>query len=315
MKVNVKSLNNPVKLDKRKLKIYWNKTMSSPIQNVSDTALWVGAYRAKETERSDALFRDPFARQLVGDRGFEIAQSMPNKEILSTFIAVRTRMIDDYIYELIRGGVDLVLNLGAGLDSRPYRMELPSQLAWIEVDYPAMIERKEKILAGEKPRCALERIKLDLADREARKRSFADLNARYKKVFVLTEGVVPYLTNEQAAGLAEDLAAMDHFQFWMLDYLTAAAAKRVRRQAFHRKLKNAPFQFDPKDWVEFFNQQGWQIHTILYTAEEALRLGRPLYLPLWAKLFMIFMSAERRKQFARQAGYAVLSKRVTKGVT
>jgi O-methyltransferase involved in polyketide biosynthesis len=38
------------------------------IRNVSDTALWVAVYRARETDRPDAVFRDPYARRLAGAR-------------------------------------------------------------------------------------------------------------------------------------------------------------------------------------------------------------------------------------------------------
>jgi O-methyltransferase involved in polyketide biosynthesis len=31
------------------------------IRNISDTARWMAVYRARETERPDAHFRDPFA--------------------------------------------------------------------------------------------------------------------------------------------------------------------------------------------------------------------------------------------------------------
>ena len=39
------------------------------IENISDTARWVAVYRAMETERPDAIFRDPFAARLAGDTG------------------------------------------------------------------------------------------------------------------------------------------------------------------------------------------------------------------------------------------------------
>jgi hypothetical protein len=42
--------------------------MTDPaIQHISDTARWAAVYRARETERNDALFRDPFARRLAGE--------------------------------------------------------------------------------------------------------------------------------------------------------------------------------------------------------------------------------------------------------
>src|SRR6202030_1591665 len=47
------------------------------IRNVSDTALWAANYRAAETDRPDALFRDPFAKRLAGERGRQIADAVP----------------------------------------------------------------------------------------------------------------------------------------------------------------------------------------------------------------------------------------------
>ena len=49
---------------------YDSPAMSSanPIRHISDTALWVAVYRAEESERADAVFRDPYARRLLADR-------------------------------------------------------------------------------------------------------------------------------------------------------------------------------------------------------------------------------------------------------
>ena len=52
--------------------------MTSPnaIRNISDTALWVAVYRAQESERNHPHFRDPYARELAGERGLQIAAGM-----------------------------------------------------------------------------------------------------------------------------------------------------------------------------------------------------------------------------------------------
>ena len=134
------------------------------IRNISDTALWVAIYRARETDRPDALFRDPFARKLAGERGEQIAQEMQTGQRYEWPYVSRTVRFDQIVSEQVKQGVDMVINLAAGLDTRPYRMELPASLKWVEVDLPAMIAYKEEILGKEKPRCALERVRLDLAD-------------------------------------------------------------------------------------------------------------------------------------------------------
>jgi O-methyltransferase involved in polyketide biosynthesis len=73
-------------------------------------------------------------------------------------VAIRTCIIDNYIRTAIAEGVDTVVNLGAGLDTRPYRMDLPGTFLWVEADDPRMIEFKANRLSREVPRCKLERI-------------------------------------------------------------------------------------------------------------------------------------------------------------
>src|ERR1700738_2310271 len=76
------------------------------IRNVSDTARWVAVYRAQETERPDAIFRDPFARRLAGDRGEQIANSRPLGTDMSWPMVARTYLIDELVAAEIVRGVD-----------------------------------------------------------------------------------------------------------------------------------------------------------------------------------------------------------------
>ncbi|WP_245279973.1 SAM-dependent methyltransferase [Hyphomicrobium sp. 99] len=283
--------------------------MNATIENVSDTAFWVAHYRSVETTRDDALFRDPLAGVLAGDRGKSIAEAMPRGFMTSWVIAIRTRIIDDFIRTAVDQGVDTVLNLGAGLDTRPYRMDLPSSLVWIEADYPHVIAYKEERLAGETPRFQLTRIKCDLADVGERRQLFATTNAHAKKLLVLTEGVVPYLNAEEVAALADDLRVLDHAVGWLVDFYTPELIK-TRERMMGNRLKNAPFRFRPDDWFGFFEEHGWRTAEIRYLGEEADRLGRPVEMPLPVKLIVMlrtmFMSKARRERFQKAAGYAML---------
>lgn len=83
-------------------------------------------------------------------------------------MVVRTSAIDRLIYEALQSGVDTVLNLGAGLDTQPYRMKLPATLRWIELDFPNIVELKNSKLVEYKPACRLERVGVDLLDRRSR---------------------------------------------------------------------------------------------------------------------------------------------------
>ncbi len=68
------------------------------------------------------------------------------------FVA-RTYAFDRLIDQALAEGVDLVVNLAAGLDARPYRMALPPSLRWVEVDLPEILDYKTDALASATPRC------------------------------------------------------------------------------------------------------------------------------------------------------------------
>jgi methyltransferase (TIGR00027 family) len=277
------------------------------IHDVSDTALFVAHYRALEGMRRDALFHDPLAARLAGERGRRIGESMRTAVMGGWSIAIRTVIIDRYITRLVADGIDSVLNLGAGLDTRPYRMQLPAALRWIEVDFPHLIDLKEKELAGESPRCRLERVKLDLGNSTARRAFLGALGA--KKLLVLSEGVTPYLANEQVAELASDLRQAGA-AFWIVDYFAPGAMKMRKRTGLARHLRNAPFRFNPPDWFAFFEKAGWRCKEMRYILEEAERLKRRpkanLLLILGFVLRGLFMTREQRAAARRFMGFALM---------
>src|SRR5678815_1669336 len=122
------------------------------IRDSSDTALWVAVYRAMESERPDAVFVDPFARRLAGERGQQIVDAMPRGRSMAWPMIVRTAVMDEIILRCVEQGARTVLNLAAGLDARPYRLPLPASLRWLHVDLPDMVEYFRERMAGETPR-------------------------------------------------------------------------------------------------------------------------------------------------------------------
>jgi methyltransferase (TIGR00027 family) len=265
------------------------------ISDVSDTARWVAVYRARETERPDAVFRDPFARRLAGERGERIAASMPFAEKNSWPFVARTWLFDQVIAEQVRQGAELIVNLAAGLDARPYRMELPAALQWVEVDLPGILEHKEKTLADEKPRCRLERIPLDLSQVDARRGLFAQLGKRANRALVVSEGLLVYLTEDEVAALARDLAACAAFEHWLMD-LGSPALLRMLAKNMSAPLEKAgfPLKFAPKEGPEFFTQCGWkpqEIHSIVHAASRLKRA--PFLLRLIARISSPAFQANR----------------------
>jgi methyltransferase (TIGR00027 family) len=263
------------------------------VRNISDTALWAAIYRAEETDRPDALFRDRFARRLAGPRGEQIVAALSSRHKHNWAWVMRTVLFDRFIEEEIGKGADLVLNLAAGLDARPYRMRLPAGLTWFEVDLPELVAYKQQILAGEKPACALERVALDLADAPARRELFASINRRAKKVLVITEGLLVYLTADEAGAFAEDLARQQSFQSWILDVVSPGLLKMLQREVGSELDRaGAPLKFAPAEGPEFFGRFGWRTEAAVSPFGEAARRKR---LPFLLKFFALFPEPQRPK--------------------
>jgi methyltransferase (TIGR00027 family) len=255
-----------------------SKTNSSGeplIRNISDTALWAAVYRARETERADHLFSDPFARRLAGTRGEQIATSLPGSDRATWAWVMRTYLYDQFINEQIQQGVDMVVNLAAGLDARPYRIALPASLQWIEVDLAGILDYKEEILSAEKPVCQLERIRLDLSDVSGRSELFSQLGRRSTKTLIITEGLLIYLTPDEVGALGRDLAAPASFQLWLTDVASPGLLRLLQKNMGPQLAQSgASFKFGPKEGPAFFVPYGWKPIDVRSPLKAAARLKR-----------------------------------------
>ena len=280
------------------------------LQNVSDTARWVALYRAIESERADARFRDPFARRLAGPRGAEIARTLPGFRSGLWPMVTRTCAFDEIILRTVaRDGADTVVNLAAGLDARPWRMALPASLHWFDVDLPGILGYKVGALREERPTCAYEAVSADLTDAAERRDVLGRIGAGSRKALVVTEGLLVYLADEAAGDLAADLHAVPSFRWWLLD-LIAPRLKRMLDRRWGSSLgeARAPFRFAPAESTRFFERFGWRETEYRSTLEEAIRLGRgPWNAWIW-RLLGRFASPEKRAELRRLGGFALLER-------
>ena len=256
--------------------------MSSPsplIRDISDTARWAAWCRAVESERPDAHFNDHLAKRLSGDRGSAIEEAM-SKGLGSTVssLVVRTVSLDKMLLDRIsEGGIDTVANLAAGLDTRPYRLALPQDLRWIEVDLPDLVTFKDACLANEPGACRIERVALDLSESESRRKLLASIGEASNGTMVLTEGLLLYLDPSVVTELAIDMAAIPAFQTWLTDLLHPAMLPFVVRSWNTQEAGSANVpHFAPEGGAEFFQPYGWTLHHWVSALEEAERLNRPI---------------------------------------
>jgi methyltransferase (TIGR00027 family) len=282
----------------------------SPVSHVSDTARWVAMYRALETERADALFRDRYARRLAGPEGEDILRTLPKAREFAWPMIVRTAVMDELILRSIqRDGVDTVLNLAAGLDARPYRLPLPTSVRWFEADFTDMLDYKAAALAGERPVCALELLRVDLTDAAARRAALARATAGARSALVIAEGLLVYLEREQVADLARDLHAQTSIRYWLIDIAMPRLLKMMEKTwGKHLQAGSARFRFAPAEGTTFFRPLGWQEVEFRSNWDESFRLNRTMK---YAKLYRFlsrFYPKRIREQFKRFAGVVLLER-------
>jgi methyltransferase (TIGR00027 family) len=128
-------------------------------QTVSRTALGAAVCRLIEQyqPRESRLFNDPVAKELVGAAIRVMLQvSGMRKLTINQTDAVapgifgaqicRTRYIDDAVQAALSKGIMQLVILGAGLDTRPYRLAGLEHVQVFEIDLPAVQNDKKKKL-------------------------------------------------------------------------------------------------------------------------------------------------------------------------
>lgn len=280
--------------------------VSLPVQNVSDTAFLTAFYRALESDRPDALFHDPYARQLAGLRGEQAFQQMPHPEATAPGAIVRTCVLDELILKSVeQNGVEAVLNLGAGLDTRAYRLPLPQSLLWVEADMPDMIDYKTGILHDHQPVCRLQSVALDVTHAIERRRLLQHIGAQGRTLLVLTEGLLAYLQSEQVITLAQDLWTQTQVAWWLTDLVSPFWLKLVGTvlNTTEQETQTVPLQFAPEDGVGFFRQLGWDTVELRSVLEEGQQLKR---FELPAELQELLATSEHREALRRMCSLVLM---------
>jgi methyltransferase (TIGR00027 family) len=242
------------------------------ITHVSDTARWTALHRATESARTDALFNDFLAERLAGEHGRAIVAQVPRSTRNGWWLIARTKIIDDAIIEAIGNGCDRVLNLAAGLDTRPYRLDLPPEFPWVEADLPNLLAEKTQLLADQTPRCRLTRNAVDLADPQARDAFLVDALHDATNAFVLTEGLLMYLGERDVAALSAAIKRPE-VAWWMLDF-AGPGLKKMMNKKMAGMLQNAPFKFAPENGLAYFEELGWRTVEVESLFEGAHRFDR-----------------------------------------
>jgi methyltransferase (TIGR00027 family) len=232
-------------------------TDPSGVVHVSDTALLVAGCRAIESQRPDAFVRDPFAARLAGERGMAMFRALPRPEFMGFGIALRTRFLDELVLDAIASlGIGTVVCVGCGLDTRPWRLALPPDLRWVEIDFPAMLDYKESLMAEETPRCRRERLSADVNKPEQRRLIYAAVGSA--PALLITEGLLMYLPAATVEALAAESWRETSIVNWISDVRTTSFSNAIGEDGLRAvRHVQADDYLEGEQILETVYRQGW----------------------------------------------------------
>ena len=129
-----------------------NQSISSEM--LANTAMWMAAVRGRESDREDRLFNDPWATELAGDVGEKWITDRSPESVLP--IVLRVRYFDDYLLRITTDfGIRQVVFVGAGLDTRAWRLDWVDGVKIFEVDQLPVLQYKNDFMQSRQlsPRC------------------------------------------------------------------------------------------------------------------------------------------------------------------
>ncbi|MEU3032514.1 class I SAM-dependent methyltransferase [Streptomyces incarnatus] len=179
------------------------------------TALLVAAARAIETYRHDSLAQDIYAETFVraapvcADWPVRIQQvaggdDNPLWGRFARYFGLRTRVLDDFLLRSVRASARQVVLLGAGLDTRAFRLDWPSDCVVFEIDRAGVLAFKHQVLTGlsATPKVKRVPVPVDLREDWVTALSAAGFDPAVPSVW-LAEGLLFYLPGPAETALID----------------------------------------------------------------------------------------------------------------
>ncbi|MGK7888618.1 MAG: SAM-dependent methyltransferase [Leptolyngbyaceae cyanobacterium] len=181
------------------------------------SARLVAAMRAKETEKKDSLFQDIFADRLAGQEAYQLLDEQFTAQDIA-YLAVRTRYFDDFMttactashqvsHQASHQAPRQIVILGAGMDTRAFRLSLPSETVIYELDQAPVLAYKNEMLQDDSPACQRHVIDADLTQPWQHLLLNKGFNPDVPSVWLL-EGLLMYLESAVVDRIFSTLSAL-----------------------------------------------------------------------------------------------------------
>jgi methyltransferase (TIGR00027 family) len=238
---------------------------------VSRTAQWTAAARALETERDDALFHDPFARDLAEQHGFDLLSQHPAGGLVE-FVAIRTHYLDGAIVKAMRDtDIRQVVLPACGLDTRAFRPDWPHDALVFELDHADLLkakqERLDRLVAAPKVNRRL--VGADLAQDRQAVLGDTDFDPARPTLWV-PEALLFFLEAEAVARLLGQMAELSAPGSRIaVDILGEWAIRNPGAREFMRAMERngTAWRFGTDDPETLLAESGWKALDVLQPGE------------------------------------------------
>ncbi|MEM8642857.1 MAG: SAM-dependent methyltransferase [Cyanobacteria bacterium P01_G01_bin.54] len=230
------------------------------------TARMMAAMRARETSRGDRLFNDPYAKKLAGEDAFQAVDTQLSLRD-QAYVAVRTRFFDDVLTHSQLGQFVL---LGAGLDTRAYRIPWAPEVEVYELDQAEVLAYKADSLKDVVPSCKHHLIAADLTQPWVEKLLAAGYDSTAPSLWLI-EGLLMYFSETQVHRLLESVSQLStHSSQLGLDLINVNSLEYEAYKGY--------FQFGTDVPEQLLACYGWQAK-VTQPGEADASFGRYLETP------------------------------------
>lgn len=248
---------------------------SESMKPISNTAFYCCGVRMADAERDYPICGDRYAKVFMDEQGLRIYDFFKAETNANRSIIARHRIIDDLLRRALAADPGLlVITIGAGFDSRPYRL---NGGRWVELDEPQVMEYKDARLPVAACVNPLSRVAVDFA-LDSLHAKLASFSCGDPVVFVL-EGVFVYLDERQIQQLLQALQALFPRHTLICDLVTRQLVEQYGR-SLHQKINEIGAAFKAVDDPgAIFTGNGYRFKELVSIIEKAVDFEPARLLP------------------------------------
>jgi O-methyltransferase involved in polyketide biosynthesis len=220
--------------------------MKQNLTGIPETLLIPLAMRANETLRTNPIVKDRKAIEIVSQIEYDF-EKFRSAKLSHLGVSIRTMLLDRELMKFVKKNPNcIVINLGAGLDTRKDRLKL-DEVTWYELDVPQSIEMRRQFFTETDNYRFIDKSMFDYS-------WFDDIDDSGKPVILIAEGLFMYFEESELKGLMWKLAERFSGARMLVEVMGKFIVGKSKRHDSLKYIDNRPeFKWGIKDSRELAN--------------------------------------------------------------